>query len=111
MATPPANCGHDDDHLVVFNGDNDVGNPRAMPTARKWLIVIIVSLSSLCVACTSSLYTGTYTQLREDLSSSRIVSTVGLTTFNLGLALSPMFAAPLSEVWLRGRQLIVLLPL
>ena len=30
-------------------GDSDPLNPRSMTMARKWLIVIIVSLSSLCV--------------------------------------------------------------
>jgi hypothetical protein len=30
-------------------GDRDPLNPRSMTMARKWLIVIIVSLSSLCV--------------------------------------------------------------
>lgn len=31
------------------NGDNDPMNPRSMSHARKWLVVIIVSASSLCV--------------------------------------------------------------
>lgn len=30
-------------------GDNDPGNPRSMALGRKWLVVIIVSMSSLCV--------------------------------------------------------------
>jgi len=30
-------------------GDNDPSNPRSMSFGRKWLIVIIVSASSLCV--------------------------------------------------------------
>jgi hypothetical protein len=30
-------------------GDNDPANPRSMTMARRWLIVIIVSASSLCV--------------------------------------------------------------
>jgi len=30
-------------------GDNDPGNPRSMTMARRWVIVIIVSASSLCV--------------------------------------------------------------
>jgi hypothetical protein len=30
-------------------GDNDPSNPRSMTIARRWLIVIIVSASSLCV--------------------------------------------------------------
>lgn len=31
------------------NGDNDPLNPRSLTLARKWLVVIIVSASSLCV--------------------------------------------------------------
>lgn len=104
--TRPTSSGNDEEFLVVFKDDKDVGNPKAMSTARKWLIVIIVSLSSLCVACTSSLYTGTYAQLREDLGSSRIVSTLGLSMFVIGLAVSPMFTAPLSEVWLHDGQFV-----
>jgi hypothetical protein len=30
-------------------GDRDPGNPRSMAFGRKWLVVIIVSMSSLCV--------------------------------------------------------------
>jgi hypothetical protein len=30
-------------------GDSDPGNPRSMTMARRWLVVIIVSASSLCV--------------------------------------------------------------
>ena len=37
-------------HLVVtWDGDYDPMNPRSMGIARKWLIVLIVSTSSLCV--------------------------------------------------------------
>lgn len=31
------------------NGENDPANPRSMTMARKWLVVLIVSASSLCV--------------------------------------------------------------
>jgi hypothetical protein len=31
------------------NGESDPQNPRSMALARKWLVVIIVSASSLCV--------------------------------------------------------------
>lgn len=34
---------------VTWDGDDDPMNPRSMPYARKWIIVIIVSASSLCV--------------------------------------------------------------
>ena len=71
---------------VQWDGDNDPMNPRSMGRARKWVIVLIVSASSLCVyvrfltviiiksqpselmliapsTCTSSLYTSTYSQI------------------------------------------------
>ena len=34
---------------VKWDGDHDPMNPRSIGTLRKWLIVIIVSASSLCV--------------------------------------------------------------
>lgn len=34
---------------VTWDGDDDPMNPRSMAYARKWIIVIIVSASSLCV--------------------------------------------------------------
>lgn len=86
------------DYEVRFTGDDDSQNPKSMPLWRKWLTVSIISTTGLCVACTSSLYTGTYHQLEEEFGSSRITATLGLTTFVIGLGLSPMVLAPLSEV-------------
>jgi hypothetical protein len=34
---------------VAWIGDDDPMNPRSMAFARKWIIVIILSASSLCV--------------------------------------------------------------
>jgi hypothetical protein len=34
---------------VKWDGDTDPQNPRTFGKARKWLIVIVVSVSSLCV--------------------------------------------------------------
>jgi hypothetical protein len=34
---------------VTWDGDDDPMNPRSMPFARKWIIIIILSASSLCV--------------------------------------------------------------
>ena len=34
---------------VTWDGDHDPMNPRSMPYARKWIIVVIISASSLCV--------------------------------------------------------------
>lgn len=42
---------------VQFDGEDDPMNPRNKSTFRKWLVVIIVAFSSLCVTCASALYT------------------------------------------------------
>jgi len=45
---------------VGWDGPDDPMNPKNMNTARKWLVVMTLALGSLCVTCTSSLYTTTY---------------------------------------------------
>lgn len=40
--------------MVTWEGDDDPMNPRSMSKARKWLVVIIVSASSLCVSVLSN---------------------------------------------------------
>ncbi|KAL8853958.1 MAG: hypothetical protein Q9221_001266 [Calogaya cf. arnoldii] len=39
---------------VQWDGEKDPANPRSMSSLRKWMIVIIVSLSSACVYVSSS---------------------------------------------------------
>ncbi|KAM5360478.1 hypothetical protein ACJZ2D_013707 [Fusarium nematophilum] len=54
----------------------------------------------------SSIYTSTYSQMEAEFGNSRIVSTLGLSLFVLGIALGPMFLSPLSEFY--GRRPIYL---
>ncbi|KAF2654803.1 MFS general substrate transporter [Lophiostoma macrostomum CBS 122681] len=89
-------------YLVTWDGDSDPMNPRSMSKLRRWSIVLIVAASSLCVTCTSSLYTSTYSQLMPDFHSSRLVCTLGLTLFVGGLGIGPMILSPLSEFY--GRR-------
>ncbi|KAJ8121647.1 hypothetical protein O1611_g10047 [Lasiodiplodia mahajangana] len=91
---------------VLFDGDDDPMCPRNMSIARKWLLVIIVGLGSLCVTCASSIYTATYAQMNPEFGQSALVATVGLSTFVLGIALGPLFLGPLSEFY--GRRPIYL---
>lgn len=83
---------------VKFTGDDDPRSPKSMSTLHKWIIVLIISSTSLCVACTSSLYTGTYAQVMAEFGSNETITTLGLSMFVVGLGLSPMVLAPLSEV-------------
>ncbi|KAI9793286.1 MAG: hypothetical protein M1833_000785 [Piccolia ochrophora] len=73
-----------------------------MSKLRKWIIVIVISSGSTNVAFTSSVYTSTYQQLEQEFHCSRIVATLGLSLFVMGLGLGPMVLAPLSEFY--GRR-------
>lgn len=56
--------------------------------------------------CTSSIYTSTYGQMTKEFHSSRIVATLGLSLFVMGLGVGPMALSPLSEFY--GRRPIYL---
>ncbi|MCJ1351001.1 MAG: hypothetical protein MMC33_000983 [Icmadophila ericetorum] len=92
---------------VRWDGENDPRNPRSMSNPRKWLVVLIVSMSSLCVTSTSSIYTSTYDQITQEFNCSEIVATLGLSLFVIGLGLGPMLLAPLSEFY--GRRNIYII--
>ncbi|KAK5999695.1 hypothetical protein QM012_005101 [Aureobasidium pullulans] len=87
---------------VKFADDNDLRSPKSLSTWRKWVIVTVVSTTSLCVACTSSVYTGTTAQVEAEFETSRTIATLGLSIFVVGLGLGPMILAPLSEFY--GRR-------
>ncbi|KAI9887701.1 MAG: hypothetical protein M1823_000450 [Watsoniomyces obsoletus] len=90
-----------------WDGDDDPKNPFAMSTARKWTVVAIISAGSLCVTCASSVYTATYDQLTREFECSRLVATLGLSLFVMGLGIGPMLLAPLSEFY--GRRPIYII--
>ncbi|KAB8227373.1 MFS transporter [Aspergillus alliaceus] len=91
---------------VVQLAEDDPVHPYNIGLARKWLVVTIVSLCSLCVACTSSIYTTTYDQLFNKFHCSREVATLGLSLFVFGMGFGPLISGPLSELY--GRRIIFL---
>lgn len=102
---------HDPNFEVSWDGPDDPDNPRSMSNLRKWVIVWILALTSTCVTCTSSLYTSIYDQIEAEFGISRIVATLGLSIFVIGLGLGPMLLAPLSEFYGRRSVYIVSLTL
>ncbi|KAG5302748.1 MFS multidrug transporter [Histoplasma capsulatum G186AR] len=92
------------EYTVKWDGHDDPDNPRNMKLARKWAAIAVLAVGSVCVTCASSLYTMTYAQLMEEFNCSRVVATLGLSFFILGLGLGPLVLAPLSEFY--GRRII-----
>ena len=97
------------DFEVGWDGENDPASPHTMSLARKWGLVFLVSTTTLCTCCTSSLYTSTYAQITVEFKCSELVATVGLSLFIGGLGLGPMLLAPLSEFY--GRRPIYIISL
>lgn len=89
-------------HEVQWDGEGDARNPRNFGKARKWMIVLVVSAGSTCVTCASSMYTLTYEQITQEFGVSRVVATLGLSLFVMGLGIGPMVLGPLSEFY--GRR-------
>ncbi|KAK5995170.1 Ascochitine biosynthesis cluster MFS transporter [Cladobotryum mycophilum] len=93
-----------------WNHRDNLENPRNFPSWQKWVMVSIVSCSSLCVTCTSALYSSTYNQITVQFHASELAVTVGLSLFIFGMGLGPMLVAPISEVTNSRPQQEILVP-
>ncbi|KAK4105190.1 MFS general substrate transporter [Parathielavia hyrcaniae] len=103
---PPSAAAERDPFEVGWDGgDADPLCPRSFPLWRKWMIIVITSVGSFCVTNASASYTSTYGQMNDEFGTSRLVATLGLSTFVLGIALGP-FWSPLAEFY--GRRPIYL---
>ncbi|KAE8140003.1 major facilitator superfamily domain-containing protein [Aspergillus pseudotamarii] len=86
--------------------EDDPAHPFKRGLTTRWLTVVIISLCSLCVACTSSIYTTTYDQLLNEFHCSQEVATLGLSLFVFGMGFGPLILGPLSELY--GRRVVFL---
>lgn len=99
-----ARAAYEERYEVSFSGLDDPENPKSKTAVAKWFIVLAISSCSLCVTTNSTIYTFTYDQITPLFGVSVEVATLGLSLFVVGLALGPLFLAPLSEFY--GRRLI-----
>ncbi|CAI4213267.1 unnamed protein product [Parascedosporium putredinis] len=94
------------DPFVVDWIENDPRNPMSLPLMQRWILVIILSISTMAVSLVSSGYVGALPQIKEAFDVSDIMAILGVSLYVLGFALGPILWAPFSEVY--GRQLIFL---
>ncbi|KAH6891028.1 major facilitator superfamily domain-containing protein [Thelonectria olida] len=86
---------------VIFD-EGDSENPRNWPLWYRAWITVAVSYSTWVVVLYSTCYTASIPGLIEEFGSTTTGTTLGLTTYLLGLAAGSLIVAPMSELY--GRQ-------
>lgn len=81
-----------------WDGPDDKDNPQNWPKWKKWFITMTTANVCLCVSLGSSLYVSGVPELMEAFGASQLLCLSGLTFYLVGLALGPVFMAPLSEI-------------
>lgn len=79
-------------------------NPQNFSTTRRWICTVTVVVMTATIAFCSSIHTAAISNVAQYFHCSRVVATLGVTTFLLGFASGPLIFAPLSEEY--GRNII-----
>ncbi|KAH7274702.1 putative MFS transporter [Fusarium solani] len=87
--------GTEQDPFLVEFRKNDPENPMNWSRFRKWFITAIVTLSVFAITFTSSAYSVSSNELRQDFNISSEVFIFGVSLFVLGFAIGPAVWGPL----------------
>ncbi|KAJ8079688.1 hypothetical protein AAF712_011828 [Marasmius tenuissimus] len=79
-------------------------HPQNRSLTQKWLIVVAISSSALCVTCASSAAAFAEDGMARDFHVAKIVTILSISLFVEGLGFGPLLVGPLSEVY--GRTII-----
>ncbi|KAL2798840.1 major facilitator superfamily domain-containing protein [Aspergillus keveii] len=107
--TPPPSqnvypaSGEKETFLVEFDGGGDKLNPQNWPVQKKLRIFVLISLSTVVVTLTSSIFSAAIPPITTAYGVSREVGTLGISLYVLGFATGPLVWAPFSE--LKGRRI------
>jgi hypothetical protein len=77
---------NNDDHnpnIVVFGGNDDMGNPQNWPQWRQWCITVSMGFMTLCVTFASSVFSTATTVTSQQFGVSTEVMTLGTSFFVL----------------------------
>jgi hypothetical protein len=82
--------GTDEDPYIVDWLNDDPEDPQRWGPAYKWFIIAGVSIATLCVALSSSAYSGGIGSLVESFDASLELLTAGISLFVVGFAFGPL---------------------
>ncbi|PSR73609.1 hypothetical protein PHLCEN_2v10528 [Hermanssonia centrifuga] len=86
-------------YLVSLGPEDD---PKYLSTFRKCLIVLIVSTGALCSTSSTSMAAFAEAGIVRDFHVSKEVAILGVSLSVAGIGFGPLFAGPLSEVFMTG---------
>lgn len=95
---------------VRFDGsDDDIEDALRLSETRKWLIVILISLGSVCITSISSVWALASRHIMRKFHISHEVSTLGISFYIWGLGTGGIFLSPILEF--HGRKIVYTLGL
>lgn len=99
------------DFEVTFDSEKpDLSNPREWPVWYRMWAIFVVSYGTWVIILNSTSYTATMTGLEEEFNEpNETITTLGVTTYLMGLATGGLVCAPLSELFGRRPLYIVCL--
>ncbi|KAI9825796.1 MAG: hypothetical protein M1832_000736 [Thelocarpon impressellum] len=92
-----------------WNGPGDTSNPRNWRLAQRVFHTALPALQCFMITIATSVYTPAIPFAQVRFGVSREVAVLGLSLYTVGLALGPLIAAPISEVF--GRRAVYLVTL
>ncbi|KAF8890945.1 major facilitator superfamily domain-containing protein [Infundibulicybe gibba] len=92
---------HDPNNEVFLESSED---PVNLSSLKKWIIVVVISSSALCVTCASSVASFTEDGVAREFGTSKVVAILSISLFVEGLGTGPLLVGPLSEVY--GRNIV-----
>lgn len=89
--------------VVGWDGQDDPAMPLNFPSARKWLIVGLVSVITFVTPFASSILAPGISSLDDDFhNTNTLIGAMTVSIYLLGYVIGPLFLAPLSEIY--GRK-------
>ncbi|OXG89850.1 hypothetical protein C346_02136 [Cryptococcus neoformans D17-1] len=95
-----------DQWVVKWDGVDDPQCPLNTALLKKWTVTTVVSVSAAYLTACSSLASFTYPAMEAEFGVSRLVCTLSVSLFVLGMAIGPLLTGPISEFTGRRRVLL-----
>ncbi|TNY19034.1 major facilitator superfamily domain-containing protein [Rhodotorula diobovata] len=87
-----------DPNKVVWDGDDDAGNPQNWSTRKKWTVTVLCAQATLVVTFASSAPSSAVRQIAATYGVSNVAASLTTSLFLAGYCAGPLIWAPLSEL-------------